>query len=304
MLGDRPYMRDAPSGTRWSVSLWLIVVNTACYAAQLIVPLLSGTNETLLTEPFWERYLALHPDDLVRGWFWQLLTFQFLHAGLLHIGLNCAMLYMFGRPVEDVLGRAVFLRFYLVSGATGGLFQVTCSLVFPGHFGTGAVLGASAGVFALIAAFAALNWNQPITMLVAFIIPVSMKAKYLVLVEAIIAGFGMLQGRSGVAHAAHMGGILAGLGYIRFFVLREFAWFNWPRFRRSLPHRELVKTTSGRHGLWAPSKKEEFEDLPPADFISKEVDPILDKISAHGIQSLTPREREVLQAARERMGKR
>jgi membrane associated rhomboid family serine protease len=303
MLGDRPYMRDAPSRTRWSVSLWLIAVNTACYAAQLIVPLFvqaGGASGGL------ERYLALRTDEPGVNWLWQLLTFQFLHdrGNPLHLILNCAMLYLFGRPVEDVLGRTAFLRFYLVSGAVGGLLQVACSWLFQGHFGQGPVLGASAGVFALIAAFAALNWNHPITMLVAFIIPVTMKAKYLVLVEVIIAGFGLLQGRSGVAHAAHMGGILAGLGYVRFFVLREFVWFNWPRFRRSLPHRELVKTASGRHGSWAPSKKEEFEDLPSAEFISKEVDPILDKISAHGIQSLTAREREILQAARERMGKR
>jgi len=297
-------MRDVPFRTHWSISLWLILINTACFAVQLIVPLLGGSIGTLSTEPIIERCLALHPGDLLHGWVWQLLTFQFLHAGPLHLVINCAMLYMFGRPVEDVLGRGAFLRFYLISGAAGGLLQAAGSWVFPGHFGWGAVLGASAGVFALIAAFAALNWNQPITTLIAFIIPVTMQAKYLVLVELVLVGLGLLQPRSEIANAAHLGGILAGLGYVRFFVRREFTWFNWSRFRRPAPRRELVKTASGREGMWARSKKEEFEDLPPAEFISKEVDPILDKISAHGIQSLTPRERKILEAARERMGRR
>jgi hypothetical protein len=56
--------------------------------------------------------------------------------------------------------------------------------------------------------------------------------------------------------------------------------------------------------LWGQHKPELDEDLPPEEFLSKEVDPILDKISAHGIQSLTDRERRVLQAARAKMAKR
>jgi membrane associated rhomboid family serine protease len=305
MVGDRPYMRDAAFRNRWSVSVWLIVVNTACFTTQLVAPLLAGVNGGgPWPEPVLDRYLALHPTDLTRGHVWQLLTFQFLHAGPLHLILNCAMLYMFGRPVEDVLGRQVFLRFYLSSGAVGGLLQAACSWVFPGHFGQGPVLGASAGVFALIAAFAALNWDQPITTLIALIIPVTMPAKFLVLVEVVLAGLGLLQGRSGIAHAAHLGGILSGLLYVRFVVLRDSGWFDLSRLRKPLPDRELVKTTSGREEMWARSKKAEFQDLPPGEFISKEVDPILDKISAHGIQSLTPRERKILEAARDRMGRR
>jgi len=66
----------------------------------------------------------------------------------------------------------------------------------------------------------------------------------------------------------------------------------------------LVKVPSQASGRWGQKKSGTAEDLPPEEFLSKEVDPILDKISAHGIQSLTDRERRILQAAREKIVKR
>ena len=66
----------------------------------------------------------------------------------------------------------------------------------------------------------------------------------------------------------------------------------------------MVKVASRDSALWGRSKETAEEDLPPEEFLSKEVDPILDKISAHGIQSLTERERRILERARAKMAKR
>jgi membrane associated rhomboid family serine protease len=298
-------MRTPPDDTPWrlrlSACVWLILANVIFYAAQLIVPLAGMSDRP---PPALEPYLALFPGDLAKGYLWELLTFQFLHAGVLHIGLNCAMLYMFGRPVEAALGRANFLKLYFGSGVLGGLTQAVVSLAFPAHFGLGPVVGASAGVFGVIAAFAALNANLPITTLVAFILPVTMRAKYLIVVELVLAVLGMLRPAEsvGVAHAAHLGGILAGLAYVLY-------GLNWPR-RSQVRHdwqavsdhqQELVKATAVRSAAWRRQAPPPGEDLPPAEFISKEVDPILEKISAHGIQSLTPRERRILELARDKM---
>ena len=299
MLADRPYLRDSPYESRWSASLILVIINASVYVLQLLSDLLSAPDPN----PF-VRYLALAPGDLAHGWLWQLLTFQFLHGGPLHLIINCAMLWMFGRPVESLLGRATFLKLYFVSGTTGGVLQVLCSWVFPAHFGVGPVLGASAGIFGLIAAFAALNWEQPITTLVALIIPVTMRAKYLVLILGLLAVFGMLERKSGIAHAAHLGGLFAGLGFIRFVVQAEGGLFDRKRFRPPSPRRELVKTAPPKRAFWRRESPRPVDDLPPAEFISREVDPILDKISAHGIQSLTERERKILEAARAKMSKR
>jgi len=289
-------MREAQYQRPWSAAVILVVVNAAAFAAQLIVPLAAGAHL--------EDHLALYPRDLSRGCLWQLLTFQFLHAGPLHLILNCVMLYLFGRPVEQALGRAPFVRLYLASGAFGGLLQAACSWVFPGHFGWGPVLGASAGVFAVIAAFAALNWDQPITTLIAFIIPVTMPAKYLILGEAIIAVFGLLGGANGIAHGAHLGGMLAALAYIQLVVKAQRDLLAWARPQTPPRARELVRTSAPKRSSWKRQRQSTADELPPADFISREVDPILDKISAHGIQSLTERERRVLEAARAKISRR
>jgi len=299
MLADRHYMREGEFNSRQSAVLVLVVANTAVYALQLLAGLGQGDYGN-----FVNRYFALVPDDLARGWVWQLFTFQFLHGGAFHLIINCLMLWMFGRSLEETLGRSTFLKLYFVSGTLGGLLQVLCGWVFPYHFGAGAVMGASAGVFGLIAAYAALNWEQPITTLVAFILPVTMRAKYLLLILGILAVLGMLERGSGIAHAAHLGGMLAGLGFVRFVIKGNLRVFERSRPARSAPRRELVKTGSSKRAFWRSAPAGAAEELPSAEFISREVDPILDKILAHGMQSLTDREKRILDAARARMAKR
>jgi len=294
MLYDRSYMRETPYRAAWSPSIVLIILNAAMFAAQLVV-------ELVKSGPLLEKSFALFPNELAQGHVWQLLTFQFLHADPLHLIINCAMLYMFGRPVEEALGRGRFVGMYLASGALGGLLQAACSWTFPQHFGIGPVVGASAGVFALIAAFAALNWEQPITTLVAFILPVTMRAKYLILVEVILAGLGMLDASSHIAHAAHLGGVLGGLAFVYLVVRADRELFQWVKFKPAPKRRELVGAQSAKRGSWHRPPTNTADELPPAEFISREVDPILDKISAHGIQSLTERERRILEAARAKM---
>jgi membrane associated rhomboid family serine protease len=306
MLENRDYMRAQPDADHWSgrlsAALWLVIVNVVFYTAQLVVPAVVGSQNVAL-----ETYLALHPADVLHGEIWQLLTFQVLHAGPFHLLINCAMLYIFGRSVETALGRARFFILYFGSGVVGGTLQVVLSLLFKEHFGFieglgwPPVVGASAGVFGLIAAFATLYRDTPVTMLVAFIIPVSLKAKYLLLVELILAVLGMLDAGSNVAHAAHLGGMLAGIFYVRY--LSQWNW-HWPRLRgnvRRVPSRELVNVTAAKAQGWPNLPG---DPISPEEFISREVDPILDKISAHGIQSLTERERQILEAARRKMDKR
>jgi membrane associated rhomboid family serine protease len=302
MLEDRDYMSPDEGGSwsrRLTVSLWLVIINVAVYAALLIVPLLVGASSRLPL--ILEEQLALWPSGILHGRVWQLLTFQFLHAGPLHLLLNCAMLYIFGRAVEATLGRISFLKLYFLSGAFGGLFQVGLTYVFPQRFGMGPVVGASAGIFGLIAAFATLNANQPITMLLAFILPVTMRAKYLLLVEAIMAVLGLLSVKSGIAHGAHLGGMIMGVLYVRMFT-----HWSWPGFggSRRTPPRELVSAGSAKPRSWRRNPSEQPEGLSNTEFFSKEVDPILEKISAHGIHSLTEKERKTLEAARKKMSGR
>jgi membrane associated rhomboid family serine protease len=256
------------------------------------------------------KYLYLSIEGLKQGYVWQLVSFQFLHSNLMHLAGNCLVIFLLGRSVEEALGRKSFLVLYFLSGIVGGLCQ-TLAGVFANAVGlhdyalyfTGPVVGASAGGFGITAAFALLFPDQ--ILLLFMIIP--MRAKYLLWLSIAVAGWGVAIPSTGVfgehvAHAAHLGGVLAGFIFVKYAVHWHFQWPQLSRRTRP-PVRRLVKVHSQKNG-WGRDKDVVEEDLPPEEFLSKEVDPILDKISAHGIQSLTDRERRILETARSKMGKR
>jgi membrane associated rhomboid family serine protease len=273
--------------------MMLVIANVVAYGLQLIL-------SNFPRFPLYE-YLALSTEGLSHGRVWQLLTFQFMHAGPLHLLFNCLAIYVFGRDVEEALGRKNFTVLYFSSGIVGGLCQSLAGALMKSYFAA-PVLGASAGAFGLTAAFSVLFPDR--VLLLFFIIP--MRARFLLVLSAIIALYGIAFPGNPlgphVADAAHLGGMICGVIFVRYVV----HWtFRWPRFKRSgsPPQRRLVNIHSQKSGLWGRSKSSS-EELPAEEFLSKEVDPILDKISAHGIQSLTERERRILEAARAKMGKR
>ena len=301
MLEDRYYMRRSPFDSRLSATMILLLANIAAFLVECVL----YHYPPQFPHP---DYLALSWSGLKAGYLWQLLTFQFLHAGILHLLFNCLVIYFFGRELEIALGVRRFVTLYLASGVVGGLFQASAG-AFAEHFPqsdwwarfAAPTVGASAGGFGLIAAYAVLYPERPLTLLLFLIIPVSMRAKFLLLFSAAIAVFGIAFPVSNMADAAHLGGMLTGVVFIRYAI--HWDW-KWPRLRRNhapIPRR-LVKVSARPSGGWGRAKGE--EELPADEFLSREVDPILDKISAHGIQSLTERERRVLEAARQRMAKR
>jgi membrane associated rhomboid family serine protease len=292
MLADRYYMRREPFRIPWSATLVLLIVNVVAFVGQLVVGHFSSFPVL--------AYLALSVEGLRHGFVWQLLTYQFLHGGWLHLLLNCWAIFVFGREVETMLGRKSFLTLYFASGIIGGLVQALAGVFLGGRFAA-PVVGASAGAFGLVAAFATLYPERPLMLLLFFVIPLSMRAKFLLLFSAIVAGVGLFAAADNVAHAAHLGGMLTGIVFVRYAV-----HWHWPQFRRTWaqPPRRLVTVPPRTSASWAQHRASADEDLPPEEFLAKEVDPILDKISAHGIQSLTARERRILETAREKMARR
>jgi membrane associated rhomboid family serine protease len=273
----------------------LLAINTAVFVLQTM---LSFWAPSAFQSYF--RAFALSTDGLASGYLWQLFTYQFMHAGFLHLLVNMIVLYFFGKAVEEALGRRAFLRIYFLSGVVGGLLQMLVAALFPGYFGR-AVVGASACGLGLLATFAALFPERQITLLLFFIIPVSLRAKTLLMIAFGLSIFGLLAPVSNVAEAAHLGGILTGLAYVHWVV--KGAGSVVARSEDE-PRPHVLAGTGPKRPFWQRGKPLEEEDLPPAEFISREVDPILDKISANGIQSLTERERRILEAARAKMAKR
>ena len=275
----------------------LLLVNAVAFVAQVFF---SGSLQHP-TNQFLDQYFALSLEGLKHGYLWQLLTFQFMHGNPLHILINCFVIFMVGRGVEEILGRKNFLLLYLSSGVVGGLFQGLAGALLKGTFAD-PVVGASAGGFGLVAAFAMLFPDS--MFLLFFIIP--MRGKFFLVVCGLLAVWGIAFPERSflgphVADAAHLGGMLAGIFFVRYAI-----HWQWPRFRRgpTRPPRRLVKVASRDSALWGRKKDTLEEELPPEEFLSKEVDPILDKISAQGIQSLTEHERRILEAARAKMAKR
>lgn len=283
-------MRDPVETQRLSVTVWLMIVITVAFAFQQISAVYSRVDLS--------PWLELSTAGLRKGYLWQLLTFQFLHANLWHLIFNLIGLWSFGRIVEDRLGKAHLLKLYFFSGILGGVLHGLLGLIFPGHFGLLPVVGASAGVFALIAAFGRLAPENEI--LLCFVVPV--KGKFFLMIAGGIAlFFTIVPSDPLVAHAAHLGGLLGGLAYVAWGIRDQGSATIWHPLTSRLRRRQLVKAASVRQPAWRATTEPDHRELPTGDFISQEVDPILDKISAQGIHSLTERERKILEAARAKM---
>src|SRR5688572_25290822 len=204
---------------------------------------------------------------------WTLLTYMFLHGGIMHLLFNMIGLYFFGPRLEERLGGSHFIRLYLVSGLVGALL----SFVFTPY---ARIVGASGAIFGVMLGFA---WYWPRERIYIWgVIPV--EARLLVLITTALALFGGFGGGgSGTAHFAHLGGYLGGLLYLW--------WFD----RRSPARQWKTKLAA------PPASPADAKSLTNIDFTSihevnrAEVDRILDKISASGVQSLTPAERTFLE---------
>ncbi len=291
MLEDRDYMRTPEFDDsrwrprfhpRWSWTLALLIVYAVVFIAELVMARFVPQNHFF-------SYLALSKEGLEHGFAWQLVTYQFMHAGWMHMLLNCWVIYAFCRDLESLLGAKRFLALMFSSGIVGGVFQVLTAILWPQLFG-GAVVGASACAFGLVAAFAMVFPDRELTMLIFFVIPVRMKAKTLLIFSAVLAVMGIVFHEfilPGVAHAAHLGGMAMGWFYVK----------------RILKNPSLIGTEEREEPRRVPPVMKR-EEKTAEEFLESEVDPILDKISARGIQSLTARERAILEAARKKMARR
>jgi membrane associated rhomboid family serine protease len=293
-LADRNYMRDEYHPPR--VATKLIVVLIVAFVLESV--LIFYFNVDVL------KHLGLTVAGIKAGKVWQLITFQFLHSAPWpwHVLFNCLGLYFFGRPVEERLGSKKFVILYLSCGVVGGLLQVATSALLPNHYDV-PVVGASAGICGMIAIFCSLSPMQELTTWIYFF-PVTIRARYFLLFLGLFSLFGTFIPFDNIAHAAHLGGILLGMAYVRWGETTSQHLRGLNPFHTRQRKQELIKAASFKMPRWTRHKSEESDDDAPEEFISREVDPILDKISAHGIQSLTERERKILEAARNKMAKR
>ena len=159
------------------------------------------------------HFLSLIPDWVVRGALWQPFTYLFLHSpgGFGHILINMLMLWMFGADLERDWGMQKFFNYYFVCGIGAGLLDVAARFALGGNTGA-ATIGASGAIYGVLLAFGLLYPNRTIYVMLMFPIP----ARIFVLIMGTIAFLSAVAGSGGgVAHYAHLGGMIFGYLYLR-----------------------------------------------------------------------------------------
>jgi membrane associated rhomboid family serine protease len=150
---------------------------------------------------------------------WQLLTYAFLHGSLLHIAFNMFALYMFGNPIEGVFGPRRYLTYYLVCVLSAALAQLATSALTGTVYPT---VGASGGVFGLLLAYAIYFPRNRVMLLFP---PIPMPARVFVVVYALLELFlGVTGTEEGVAHFAHLGGLVGGFIMLRYWRSTPAGW--------------------------------------------------------------------------------
>lgn len=199
-----PYYRTTYSSIgypRWTRAVKIIVI--ACVVTFLI-QLVTGRWFTLL--------FGLTPWDVTHsGYIWQLVTYIFLHdtGSILHLVFNMLGLWMFGSELEQIWGTRQFTRFFFVCGVGAGVLMVLLFLVSGGDQRV-TTIGASGGVYGVLLAFGMLFPDRIIYLLI-FPIP----AKYFVMLLGAIAFYSSFSASSGIAHVAHLGGMICGYVYMK-----------------------------------------------------------------------------------------
>lgn len=187
----------------------LLIINVLVFVGMQLLLRKSGENAY---EVFLDRF-ALYP--LQSPWFrwWQPLTHMFMHANMLHLFSNMFALWMFGRSLEQYWGTKRFLTYYFVCGFGAAAVQLLVNYIAPGS-----TIGASGAVFGVLLGFGVMFPN---VRLMLFFPPIPIRARLFVIIYGLFELFAGVTGTMpGIAHYAHLGGMIFGFFLIRYWKRR------------------------------------------------------------------------------------
>lgn len=269
----QPFVRRWPAG-RFSATSLVVALSVGAYGAQLIVELLLAGQPS---KDIFSQWLALDQAGVRAGQWWKFLTFGLLHdSNPLHLIANMLLLYFAGREVEPIVGPRHFLTIYGVGLLLGG---VAHWLAMPGQV----LVGVSAGVAAVIVAYSTILPELEVTANLFFVVPLRLRAKHLT--------FALL-GVSALCWWTLTGTEMGPVGMI---AASLFAWVYVKQlgFGNPLPIQRYIFEKRQRAAR--------LERMTSEQFMVVELDPILEKISQHGMKSLTRAERKLLEQGRTKM---
>jgi membrane associated rhomboid family serine protease len=190
----------------------LIIANCLIFLATYLIPkvnTLLGTYGQL----FWVGSPNFH--------IYQFVSYMFLHGSFSHLFFNMFALWMFGRTLEYELGTKRFLIYYFVCGIGAALFQIAVAWAASEYYFT--MLGASGATMGLLMAFGVMHPNNQIFI---FPFPMPIKAKWFVIgyiILEVLQGWGV--SGDGIAHFAHVGGMLWGWALLQYWKNKRVIWF-------------------------------------------------------------------------------
>ena len=277
---------------RGSICLQLVYINAAVFILVTVCSVLlqlfnysSGGWLSWLELPASLSRFAIQP--------WSLLTYMFLHAGLLHVLFNMLWLYWFGNLFLQFFSAKHLRGVYLLGGICGGLLYMAAYNVFPyfQHMIEGSfLLGASASVLAIVAATAYRGPNYPIQLFLFGTI----RLKYLALTVIGLDLLFLTSGNEG-GHISHLGGALAGLWFAASLSKGTdvTAWINrtldaFTRLFSPRPRKPKMKIHYGN------GRQQDYDYNARKKKQSEEIDRILDKLKKSGYESLTADEKKSL----------
>lgn len=247
----------------------LLGVNLIAFVAQLLLQ----TFEPAAIP----QYLGLSYRGIDQAFAWQFLSAMFLPGNIFQFTANILALYLIGRDVESILGQKHFLYLYLL-GAVGG--ELGHLLLMPAST---VLLAASGGAAAVVVAFGTILPELDLAGSLFFLFPIKFKAKHFAYALFAIGGLLLVIDRQGViSHSAYLGGSCAGWLYA------HLLGFGQPSFiQRYVRERR--------------QESERRRQMSVGEFMTAEIDPLLEKISRRGLASLTRSERRTLAEARAKM---
>lgn len=241
---------------------------------------------TIVGDQFFQFFGLVPKRMIFDRWLWQAFSYLFIHGGFMHLLFNLFALWMFGMPVQAQWGDWEFLKYYFICGlgAAAATLALDPSSMVP-------VIGASGPIYGLLVAFAMLYPDAVVYLY--FLIPIS--AKHMAILFGFVEFFAGTTGATpGIARFAHLGGMVAGYVYIRWWwIIKIKAKAFLKEFSGGLV--AAKKPGSSRRG--APGR---LPDHGSREQSMEEVDRILDKILASGMESLTDEERAIMKRYSER----
>ena len=197
------------------VTLALIVVNSVMFLSEFLVG-----NTLTLNLALWPLGTTAVPGGYLGFQPWQVITYSFLHANVVHLFFNMFALYMFGGELERLFGQKRFLNLYFVGVITAAITQLVVSSASGGE--PYPTVGASGGIFGLLLAYGIYFPNRTIVLLIP---PIPLPARLFVILYGTLELYlGVTGTQEGVAHFAHLGGMLGALLLIQY-------WRGRPPFR-------------------------------------------------------------------------